>query len=502
MAVSLTNILKSRRPNPEVNEKEPLVLTKKDFYWPLIFMLSLALVGLHCYPAILIVFAIIFNRWRKAPYDCVIMLMIMFGAYGLNDHNMLPGLKSYDLGLLMGIAGMIFLRKSPRIKLIIFMFLIYVVILYIISLYSWERFSIQLRTLRYYYSFVSFFIPLMVFAGKDFDIKVFFKRLMPFVFLMCAAYIIDGVILKGDLFAPSNYRWDGRASTFFHPLISPLHLGLHRKYPYGLYIMFMAIFPVMRYYRLNLWQWALLIIAPLVTVTFTFITALVMGGILFQGSVKRTLKIVTAAVILGVSLYFIDGLLPVKRSTDRDAMQQSFLRVRSSVDQIFMLFEAVDDEDLAEFGSGRMAQALPKLDLVSYYHREAIGLGFLHQELTKIDKLTIVNEYYIDYSNNEEVATGVEIIPIQIYINAGWIGLITHFLFFVGLYFVVCRLKYSSYYLSVLFCTAWVGLGGFASLAGYQGQQLVAFALAAVILANKPVQKKRSLLHNLATQEE
>ncbi len=502
MAGVLNNILKSSRRSSTSSEKEPLVLSKKDFYWPLIFMLSLALVGLHCYPAVLIVFAIIFNRWRKSPYDCVIMMMIMFGAYGLNDHNMLPGVKSYDLGLLLGIFGMIFLRKSPRVKVIMGMFLVYVLILYIISLFSWERFAIQLRTLRYYYSFVSFFIPLLVFAGRDFDIKEFFKHLMPFVFLMCAAYIIDGAILKGDLFAPSNYRWDGRVSTFYHPLISPLSMGLHRKYPYGLYIMFMAVFPVLRYYKLNLWQWALLIIAPLITLTFTFITALAMAGVLFQGSFKRILKIIGAALLVGVALYFIDGLLPVTRSTDRDAMQQSFLRVRSSVDQFLMLYEAVDDEDLAEFGSGRMAQALPKLDLISYYHREAIGLGFLHQELTKMDKLMIVNEYYIDYSNNEEVATGVEIIPIQIYINAGWIGLITHFLFFVGLYFVVRKLKYSSYYLCVLFCTAWVGLGGFASLAGYQGQQLVAFALAAVILANRPAQKKRSLMPDFLSQEE
>ena len=68
-----------------------------------------------------------------------------------------------------------------------------------------------------------------------------------------------------------------------------------------------------------------------------------------------------------------DSFLPTQIHNDSF---QSRLRIKSSVDQFMDLFNAVDDEDIAEFGSGRMAQALPKLDVVERENRQLIGLGF------------------------------------------------------------------------------------------------------------------------------
>lgn len=468
-------------------ERPVLDLSKGEFRWPLIFMLSAVLLGLKFYPAILAVLAVLLNRWRHDRYDCAIMTFIFLGAFGLNFNQILPGVKTYDLGLLLGLGCMVFLRKPRILKIILVMFAAYAAVLFYIATCSWETMAIQSRILRYYFSFVTLFIPLAIFAGEPFDIRIFFRRLMPYVLLMCVFYIVDAIIFKGDILAPANFRWDGQTSTFLHPQLSPFQLRPHRKYPYGLYIMALAVIPTIRCYRLKWWQWGLLALAALVSQTFTFISGLVAAYILFQGSFKRIAKIVGISLGALVVLYFIDTRLPhTDTTTDRDMAVESRLRIQSSIDQIFMVFQAVDDEDLAEFGSGRFAQVLPKVDLISYYHKEMVGLGFLHPELTTNDKLIIVNEYYIDYSNNEEVAAEVEIIPVQIYVHAGWLGLTVHFLFFVGLYFVVRRLRWSVYYLCVLFCTAWFGLGGFASLAGFQGQHLVAFALAVVILENRP----------------
>ncbi len=71
-----------------------------------------------------------------------------------------------------------------------------------------------------------------------------------------------------------------------------------------------------------------------------------------------------------------------------------------------------------------MAQAIPKIDLINRYHKQWTGLGFLHPEKTTSNRFIIVNEYYSDLSSNVEVATGVEVVPIQVYLHGGWIGLI------------------------------------------------------------------------------
>ena len=101
------------------------------------------------------------------------------------------------------------------------------------------------------------------------------------------------------------------------------------------------------------------------------------------------------------------------------------------------------------------------------------------------DSFIIVNEYYSDLSSNVEVATGVEVVPIQVYLHGGWIGLIAVTAFYVGLYFIIRRLRYSYFYPATLFFCGFLGLGGFAPLTNMEGIMLVAFSYALVILANR-----------------
>ena len=99
--------------------------------------------------------------------------------------------------------------------------------------------------------------------------------------------------------------------------------------------------------------------------------------IIFQGGFKKLMMWGFGAVVFLVGIYVLDSFLPTQIHNDSF---QSRLRIKSSVDQFIDLFNAVDDEDIAEFGSGRMAQALPKLDVVERENRQLIGLGFLHPE--------------------------------------------------------------------------------------------------------------------------
>ncbi|MBP3590626.1 MAG: hypothetical protein J6J61_08625, partial [Muribaculaceae bacterium] len=337
-------------------KREELNLTKADYRWPLIFMLTAALLGLNFYPAILGIFAIILNRWRHDRYDCAIMIFLSVGAYGVLRSKLLPGVPAFDIGLIGGVICMMLLRKPPVIKLVLFIFVLYGLALFYCATQSTETMGIQIRRLRYYFSFITFFIPLAVFADRAFDIKVFFRKLMPYVFLMCGAYIVDAFILKSDIFAPGNFRWDGQTTTFYHPILNIFSLSPHRKYPYGLYIVFFVLLPAMRMFRLKWWEWGLIALAAFSTMTFTYMATLVIVLLLFQGSLKRFVVITMGAVAVFWALYFVDSLLP-ENVDDWGNSSQSALRIKSSVDQFTSLFEAVDDEDLAEFGSGRIAQA-------------------------------------------------------------------------------------------------------------------------------------------------
>jgi hypothetical protein len=186
------------------------------------------------------------------------------------------------------------------------------------------------------------------------------------------------------------------------------------------------------------------------------------------------------ALVAIFCLYFVDGTLPTSKENN-----ESTLRIKSSIDQFTALYNATDDEDISEFGSGRFAQVMPKFELMYSMHKEWVGLGFLHAELTKRSKYQITNEYYFDNTRSDEVATGIEIIPLQVIISIGYIGLLIHVLFFAYTYFLVRKLEYSKIYLSVLLIFSWFGLGGFSGLILFPSLALVGLTFAVVLLHNK-----------------
>lgn len=457
-------------------------MSRHDFMWPLGFMLSVSLLGLHFYPALLIILAILLNRWRQNRYDFAIMTFIFFGSYGLTRDSVI-GIKLYDLGLMASLFCLVIIRKPPVIAKAVALWIMLVLMMFLIARQSWESMGVQIYTMRGYWGFIAFAIPLAAFGNHKFDADTFFRRMMVYVLLMCIFYIIDAFILKGTLLIAGNFRWDMRTSLFYKPLIEPFAFKIMRIYPYGLYIAALAIIPIARLYRLKAWMWGLIVLASIATLTFTYIIALCACLILFQPSRKLILKVAGSIAGILVLAYVADCFLPM-RSTEVGEM--STLRIKSSVDQIGALTKAVDDEDVAQFASGRLAQAMPKVELIEFYNKEAVGLGFIHPELTKSVKFIVTNEYYTDVSRSEEVATAVEVAPVQVYIHMGWIGLIGLNLFFLGIYLIIRKLRYSSVYLAALLYCFILGLGGFASLATYQGVSIIGVAFAIVVLANRP----------------
>lgn len=445
---------------------------------PLLFFLSMAVLGLRFYPALAAVIVELIYVWRKGrQYDFLIMCTFVAGCFGFTQQNLIK-IWPADIALLVSLFLWLCLKRAPILNRVLAASVAYVALILILAMMSIESMSVQLLMIRPYLMFLYIIIPFAVFAGREFDFDTFCRKLFSYMLVVCCLYILDAYIISGNILVPCTYGYV--PSTFWDPYCYPLSGYIMRKYPPGLYMLGLLMLPLARFYKLRLWQWVLLFIAAISTQTFTFITALGLTFIVSQRSRMRIFRWIFCGIMALVLAYFVDFLLP---TTINDGYPQSTLRIKSSVDQILALNEAVDDEDIAEFGSGRLAQAMPKLDLVAKNDKELTGLGFLHPEKTHINQYVIVNEYYTDVSNNIEVATGVEIGPIQVYINIGWIGLAGHLLFFIVLGLFLKSLPLKSFYWAVLLFNFWLSLGGFAGLASVEGLLMQSLAWAIPVLA-------------------
>lgn len=474
------NNRKTTEPSESKTEKQYLNLTRKEWLMPLLFLLSMSLMGLMFPLGYLFVPFILISRYRKDKYDFIIMLTLFLGGYGLIGERNLP-FKTEDVALLVSFITIFVYRKNGILTKALAAFFLYVLAIFLIAKCSDESMLVQIRTMRNYWGFVYFMVPLLVFANQKFDIKIFFRKLFPYVLILCSFYVIDGFILCGHILLPNTYIWGENAvSTFYSPIMHPFSFHIARKYPPGLYLMTLCVLPICKYYKLTKYQWAVVLLALAASQTFTVISGFIVCYVLMQGKAKQLTKYLLMALVAIFCLYFVDGTLPTSKENN-----ESTLRIKSSIDQFTALYNATDDEDISEFGSGRFAQVMPKFELMYNMHKEWVGLGFLHAELTKRSKYQITNEYYFDNTRSDEVATGIEIIPLQVIISIGYIGLLIHVLFFAYTYFLVRRLEYSNIYLSVLLIFSWFGLGGFSGLILFPSLALVGLTFAVVLLHNK-----------------
>lgn len=461
-------------------DKELFSTSWSECKYPLFFLLSMSLLGLSFYPALILIFIILLNRWKNDRYDFIFMLTFFFGGYAFVS-KVQTYIATSDIAFIVSVILWILYRRPPLMNKLLLLMLIYIAGLFAIATQSLESMSIQFLTIRNYISILYIIVPVVVFGSMDFDITQFFRKAIIFTLIICVFYAIDCAIFSGNILVPNTHLHSGLTSKFYSPYWQPLSMHLLRKYPQGLYFMMLALYSIARVYRLRWWQWLIIAAGFFSTFTFTFISSAAIVYVFLIVKPSKILKYSLIFVVGCVSLYFIDGMLPTIK---KELYDESTLRIKSSVDQFIELRNAVDDEDIARFASGRMAQALPKFELVAHENRQAFGLGFLHPDKTRINRYVIINQYYTDVSQNEEVATGIEIIAAQVYVTIGYVGLILHCLFFIFLYLLLRKLKYSTYVLSVIFANVIMGFGGFGSLIYPSGLLILSMSVGAVLLAN------------------
>ncbi len=460
-------------------ERRPLRLAGHEYLWPLFFLLSMSMMGLRFPLGYLLVPIILISTFRRDRYDFLIMLTLFFGGFGLIGEGTMP-VKPWDIAFVVSIIGLVIMRKDALMKKTLVLTIGYAAALVFIATFSEERMAVQLRTLRNYLFFIYFIVPMMVFAGRRFDMLVFFRRLIPYVIILCCFYIFDGFIASGHFLLPCTHiSFEGGLSVFYDPVYYGFGF-FPRIYPPGLFIAVLAMYPFARIYKPAPWQWVVMLLSLGATRTFTVISGLIATYAVSMPDLKRTFRYASVGVGVIAILCFVDMMIGYESENGDSA-----LRIYSSVQQITDVGEAQDDEDIAELGSGRIGQAIPKFELVSEMNKEAVGLGFLHAELTTNTRYIIDNPFYTDISRSEEVATGIEVEPLQVYLSIGYIGLSVHFLFLFMTYYFVRKYGYSFYYLTVLFGLFWFGLGGFAGLNAPDGLLLCSLAFSIVVLDNK-----------------
>ena len=165
--------------------------------------------------------------------------------------------------------------------------------------------------------------------------------------------------------------------------------------------------------------------------------------------------------------------------------EQSTMRIASTINQFFDLSEAEDDEDLAEAGTGRMAQVIPSVEYTFSVGREWVGFGFVDPD-TKNPSLIVENELVANPEFKYQAVNNVEVTPVKEFLTQGFIGLAVWFGFIFGICRILRGMRYARYYTNVAIVLMLYGIGGFDSWFNFPGILVGAMAFASVLLANKP----------------
>lgn len=460
--------------------KKPFLdLKGREWLWPVTFMLGMSMIGLKFPLGYLVVALCLLHTFVHDRYSMIIMLTIYVGGYSLATFDETFASRKVVFFVCLGL--MVFLRKYPLLNKLILAFALYWFALSLFAINGYTSYSAQFGDMLNHLVFCWFVVPLAVFAGREFDMREFFRRTFPFAITACVFYFIDGVVLGGLCLLPRDPFWSTPEFPAFYDLrLHPFSFGFMRRWPPGLYLLILSLYPMMKYYRLRRWMWAAIVMALIVTRTFSVMLGFMVVAVILKENKRAMARTFLVLIGLIAALYFIDGALG-----EAGENGSTTLRVKSQIDQLTGISAIEgDDEALADMATGRGAQILPSLELWAEKNREMFGFGFLSQDETP-HTLYINSEYIEEEEKAERLVTDVESEPFVVLLQTGYVGLLVHYGFFVVLWFIVRRLRYSQYFLSVVIFFAISGLMAFSGLYRQEGLYLVGLSLATVVLADK-----------------
>lgn len=450
-----------------------------------VFLLSMAALGLEFPPALPVVLLLMFKSFITNRYEFIIQMTLFFGGYGLHDSSSLPVHNSITIFVVILILLLIN-RKPPVVKRTFLIFGIFLGAILILINFSDLSFMSQVSRTRFYLFFLYFYLPLLAFDNLKFDMGRFMTMVMGYTIVLAAFYIIDSIVLCSHILIPRVFDYDLIVSKWDKLHIFPFQKLFRRIYPPGMYLTTLAIFGFTHILRLRKAHIVIIVLGLSCTKTITFFFGLICAYIFLQKSARKIIKYSFLSLLTIISLYFVDVELEKTRQFNTHDTE-SPLRIRSTITQITEAAAAKTEEELASLGSGRMAQAIPKFELLYKYHKQWTGFGFLDRNKTTDHRYIIDNELYQSVSQQSEVATGVEIAYAQTILDIGYLGLIAQIITYVVITLSIRRLRYFRLYMSVLLAVIIYGIGGYCSINNMEGQLLLGLAYAAVLLSNRDV---------------
>lgn len=472
--------------------KQYFSASANEWLWGVIYMLSLTLTGLAMPLGNLLVVLCLIREYQRDRSGFLFMLLLAVGDYAISAPKYQWGVNASYLIAIVSVIGFCIIRKTPVIKKTIVAFTAYVVVVSFIAFgFGAELMTYQWKPMTGFFAFCFFVIPLLVFYDKEtFDIHAFWKKGFILMLIMSVFYIIDGYILCGWVMVPCSFiDYDADPSTWLHPYTRGFLAEATRKYPPGIYAYALLIYPLARYYKLRWYHWLMVIGALMASRTSSTMFAWIIGFVLAQGSLKKYGRYLIIAIVGVSALYFVDDAMGY------DENDYSTLRVAYMINQLTDLTNVEDDEDLSEAGTGRMAQAIPAVEMTFANDREWTGYGFVNP-LTDNPDL----QMYCDLIENPllrvRAVNDVEITPVRVFVSLGWIGLAVWFIFVFGVYRIIRHLKMAGYYLNVAIILMIYGVGGFDSWFTAPGVLIGGLAYGIVLLLNKSPQNLERLKLN------
>ncbi len=465
------------------SEREVLHLFPNEFFSAFIFLITLSLLGLEFPPAYLFLPVILFTTFLRNRYDFLIQFTILCGAYGFYNEDKAFPFKWMDIALLLSIIAIVIYRRDKTLNKLLLFTGGYFAVLFLLALTSSESIMIQIRRMREYWGIIYFMFPLLIFAREEFDIKIFYRKIFTYAFIIAIFYIIDSLIFGGSILVPRTFTFSGYYSTYYKFYCYPG--SFPRKYPPGLFILALCIFPILKFYSLQAKHIIVFALSLVVCRTFSVIGGIVLTFLFFTGNTLKTIKYIAIGIVIFIAGYYIDGAMGGQ------------LRIQQLIKQFEVLKTPNDPELLIEFGTGRMAQILPKIAHMLSTGKQYTGFGFLHDDLSTANEFSITNEFYSDVSQSEETVARVEVTQIQTVLDVGLIGLLIQTFYYLAIYFWVLRpLPYSKSYLVVLVCISLFGIGGFAGLISHHGLLLLGLTIGTILLTAKQEYINKEAINN------
>lgn len=454
------------------SEKEILQLFPQELFSAFIFLIILAFIGLEFPVAYLLLPVVLFSSFLRNRYDFLIQFTILCGSYGFYYDDTAFPFKWMDIALALSVIAIVVYRRDKTLNKLLLFTGGYFAILFGLALLSSESLLIQIRRMREYWGIIYFMFPLLIFAREEFDIKIFYRKVLTYIYIICIFYIIDCFIFGGNVLVPNTFTYSGYYSTYYKFYCYPGTFP--RKYPHGIFILALCIFPILKFYSLRLKHIIVFILTLLACRTFSIIGGLLLTSIFFIGNIKKTLKYIGIGILVFIIGFYIDGKVG------------GSLRIQQLTEQLEVLKNPDDPELLIKFGTGRMAQIIPKIDHMLYTGKQWVGFGFLHDKLSKGQEFMITNNFYTDETQREESVARVEMSQAQTILDVGIIGFLIQTFYYLAIYFWILRpMPYSQSYLVVFICISLFGVGGFTGVTSHQGLLLLGVATGAILLCHK-----------------